>query len=314
LYWNWKWIYRNWFIFGLWILIIQFVLQNLQKFNDSFLPQIPVGNILLFALGILILKHMSGIIKWWREYFNRYHETTNIILDVCGYLIILSVILSIPMEYSNLQLPIVSNPTKFNVPNIDKITISINNLSNMVNNISKETLSYINIDITPEQKNNSIEAFDYVNQLRKQNGRSAIQWDENIWKLAVLRSKDMYERNYFDHTTPEGKCVKDFQSLYGLSGYTIAENLGAQYIGYNDMKIDKKINIKEQVNGWMNSRGHKYNLMYPDHVKGAIGCYYGVCAFLGANTDPFGLGAGPCATGKQGIAFWNSIEKQPNEI
>lgn len=40
---------------------------------------------------------------WWIEYFHRY-PVTNLIIDVCGYLIILSVILSIPMEHS-IQLP-----------------------------------------------------------------------------------------------------------------------------------------------------------------------------------------------------------------
>ncbi len=170
--------------------------------------------------------------------------------------------------------------------------------------------------IEPEQKNESKEAFTYLNQLRKQNNRRTIEWDDKIYELAVSRSKDMYERNYFDHTTPEGKCVKDFQSAYGLNKYTIAENLGAQYEGYNDrdMSFSKKIDVKGQVDGWMDSRGHRYNLMYPDHVKGAIGCYYGVCAFLGANTDPYGLGAGPCTTGEEGLAFWKSVSKQPGEV
>ncbi len=95
--WIWKWTYINWFKFGLSILLVQFVLQNLQNINNLFSSQIPVGGILIFALGIFILKHMYGIVMWWIEYFDRY-PATNLIIDVCGYLIILSVIISIPLS------------------------------------------------------------------------------------------------------------------------------------------------------------------------------------------------------------------------
>lgn len=161
-----------------------------------------------------------------------------------------------------------------------------------------------------------IGAFDYVNELRSENGRGQIKWDERVYKLAVARSKDMYERNYFDHVTPEGLCVNDFKGDYGLEGYTLAENAGAQYEGYSGspMSYSSYINAKEQVDGWMRSRGHRYNLMYSRHVFGAIGCYRGACIFLGAHTDNYGLGAGPCATGEQGLAFWESAGRQPGEI
>lgn len=110
MYWNWKWTYRNWFKCGILTLLIQFVLQNLQKLNNSFLPQISVGSILIFALGILILKHMYGIVMWWIKYFDRYHAT-NVIIDVCGYLTVFSIILSMPLHISEI------NPDNSNVNN-----------------------------------------------------------------------------------------------------------------------------------------------------------------------------------------------------
>ncbi len=91
--------------------------------------------------------------------------------------------------------------------------------------ISLDNFSASNIFyVQPEQKNESKDAFNYLNQLRKQNNRRTIEWDDKIYELAIARSKDMYEKNYFDHTTPEGKCVKDFQSAYGThSGYFISD-------------------------------------------------------------------------------------------
>ena len=61
----------------------------------------------------------------------------------------------------------------------------------------------------------------------------------------------------------------------------------------------------------MTSRGHRYNLLYPSHIGGAIACYRGYCVFLGLNHDRFGEG---CNTGEEGMAFWNSVGRQPGEL
>lgn len=283
-------------ILSLTFAVLYYNIDNINLFLKGF----PLGNILLLINGIFWVKYtyqmLKGVVYWYKDQRNW-----------VKYLIVL-IILSLAWQSSN--------PNELHKNDLStKFNFSLDNFnSSKIFYIPSElkTVFYI----SPEQKNESKESFAYLNQLRKQNNRRPIEWDDKIYELSVARSKDMYERNYFDHTTPEGKCVKDFKSSYGLDRYTIAENLGAQYVGYNerDMSISKTIDIKGQIDGWMESRGHRYNLMYPDHVKGAIGCYYGVCAFLGANTDPYGLGAGPCTTGDEGIAYWKSVGKQPDEI
>ena len=126
----------------------------------------------------------------------------------------------------------------------------------------------------------------------------------------------MYDRQYFDHVTPDGECVKDFKANYGLAEYNIAENAGASLYGQVGDKVDYAdyANVKEQIDGWMNSRGHRYNLLYPSHILGVAMCYKGACVFLGANQEYYGLGYGPCTTGDEGMAYWNSAEEQPGEI
>ena len=71
---------------------------------------------------------------------------------------------------------------------------------------------------------------------------------------------------------------------------------------------------KEAVDGWLTSRGHRYNLLYDEHISGAIGCYKHVCVFLGVHNNPYGLGAGPCHTGEEGLAYWQSVGKQEGEV
>ena len=122
----------------------------------------------------------------------------------------------------------------------------------------------------------------------------------------------MYERNYFDHVTPEGKCDKDFQADYGFKSYeVIAENAGGMtYYSTGEVSGD----CKEAVDGWLTSRGHRYNLLYDEHISGAIGCYKHICIFLGVHNNPYGLGAGPCTTGDEGMAYWETANNQPGEV
>ena len=157
-------------------------------------------------------------------------------------------------------------------------------------------------------------AFNHLNDIRRKNGRKELEWDDRAYKLAVARSKDMSERGYFDHITPEGTCAKDMKSEYGFkSGEILAENCGGMthYAGGTPIP---ETSVNEAVDSWMGSRGHRYNLLYEKHTRGAIGCYKSICVFYGVHNDPYGLGAGPCTSGDTGLAYWESAEKQSGEI
>ncbi len=171
-------------------------------------------------------------------------------------------------------------------------------------------------DCLDSDKLESIEATDYLNKIREKNGRSPVKWDERLYELALYRTKDMYERGYFDHVTPDGKCVKDFKNNYELGDYNIAENAGAVMYGYTGDKVDyaSYADVKGQIDSWLESRGHRYNLLYPSHTLGVAVCYKGACVFLGANQEYYGLGYGPCTTGDEGMAYWNSVGTQPGEV
>lgn len=154
--------------------------------------------------------------------------------------------------------------------------------------------------LKPDNEEASKTAFEYINEKRSENGIDSIQWDERAYNLALDRSKDMNNRNYIDHVTPEGKCVVHMKSQYGFSGSEdIAEN------------VAQGTRFKGAVDLWMMSRGHRFNLLYQNHKAGAIACYYNVCTFLGVNRDNFGS---TCATGQEGLAFWRNAPRQPGEI
>ncbi len=148
-------------------------------------------------------------------------------------------------------------------------------------------------------KADSAEALESVNAFRGQYGRQSLQWSDELYELALFRAKDQYERNYFDHVTPEGWCVNDFASHFGIYS-SVAENLGKGY--YTG---------EEAVDGWMSSRGHRYNLLYLEHTIGAIAKYGDVYVFLGTGPSEYGW---VCATGEEGLGYWQNVPKQPGEV
>lgn len=158
----------------------------------------------------------------------------------------------------------------------------------------------------------SMNAIEYVNQLRKQNGKEPISWDPRVYQLALAWTENMYENSFFDHTNPEtGECPFTMKSAYGLQKHEfVADNVGA--LMYSDGLFTYYTpNFKQQVDNWMDSRGHRYNLLYDHHKAGAYACTGGACTFMGLNNFKFGAG---CSTAEEGVAYWNKAGKQPGEI
>ncbi|MBS1262920.1 MAG: hypothetical protein MAG715_00085 [Methanonatronarchaeales archaeon] len=127
-----------------------------------------------------------------------------------------------------------------------------------------------------------------------------MEWDNDLYELALFRAQDMYERGYFDHIDPDGNCVNHYKGRFGFQGWDVAENIymNTGVYGYGDA-----------FDSWMTSRGHRYNLLFP-HKKGAIAKKGGYVVFLGANHKGFGK---ECASGKEGREFWRNAPRQPYE-
>lgn len=137
-----------------------------------------------------------------------------------------------------------------------------------------------------------------LNSIRVKNGLKPLSFDERAYRLALDRAKDMSEYQYLDHVNPyTGSYPDGMKKAYGFSsGEYVAENCYGKATGpYND--------INQALSSWMESRGHRFNLMYPNHTGGAIACYDGYWVFLGVNSERFGEGK---HTAAEGLAYWNT--------
>lgn len=113
-----------------------------------------------------------------------------------------------------------------------------------------------------EEQSYAEQVVDLVNKERTAAGLSELAIDEELMAIAQRRADEITE--YFSHTRPDGSssCF----SLYNAAGYsyrTAGENIA---YGYNSPE-----NV---MSGWMNSSGHKANILSGNFTKIGVGCFY----------------------------------------
>ena len=114
-----------------------------------------------------------------------------------------------------------------------------------------------------------------INAERAKHGGSPLQWDEGLASVARAHSNDMTGRDYFSHDTPEGLDPTDRLHRAGLNcrkgyRYGIAENIAIETTLGN---LDRT--ALEAVRGWINSPGHRTNLLNGEYNKTGVGASFG---------------------------------------
>ncbi len=129
-----------------------------------------------------------------------------------------------------------------------------------------------------------------TNQERIDHGLSQLVFDPEITQVARGHSSDMAEREYFAHETPEGLTPTDraaekeysCQKIVGLLIYSgIAENIFQGHLFDSYYTINGEITsyewiteediAKTTVDGWMNSPGHRENILTEVFDREGIG-------------------------------------------
>ncbi len=98
-----------------------------------------------------------------------------------------------------------------------------------------------------------------VNQERAKVGLSALKVDMQLVKLARMKSKDMIDKNYFDHNSPTYGSPFDMMKTYGVNFRTGGENLACAPT------------VERAHTGLMNSQGHRENILRDSFTHIGIG-------------------------------------------
>ncbi len=107
-----------------------------------------------------------------------------------------------------------------------------------------------------------------LNGARSNNGMAPLQQNGTLVGLARWRSKDMIQRDYFEHEVPGTGCqVYCWYDSSGLSYVWAGEN-----IGWNSGQSDAQsaVAVHEQ---FMNSAGHRANVLNAAFTAGGVGAY-----------------------------------------
>nr|WP_062110372.1 CAP domain-containing protein [Bacillus niameyensis] len=101
---------------------------------------------------------------------------------------------------------------------------------------------------------------DLTNQERAKNGLAALKVDVTLSKMAREKSKDMSSNNYFSHTSPTYGSPFDMMKQWGISYKAAGENIA---MGQRTPQ--------EVVNAWMNSEGHRANILSNKYTHIGVG-------------------------------------------
>jgi uncharacterized protein YkwD len=107
------------------------------------------------------------------------------------------------------------------------------------------------------------EVFRLVNQTRRRAGLRELEHDPRLSEVARRHSRNMRDRDFFDHVDPAGRDLGDGLAAAGVGYRLAAENLGHVYNVPDPAAYLHRI--------LMDSPRHRRNLLLPDARRAGIG-------------------------------------------
>lgn len=168
----------------------------------------------------------------------------------------------------------------------------LNTTTAAVANLSKSAGSpeaQLNDRTVVDQTKIEQEVHRYINEERTRRGLSRLQHDRELQEIARYHSSDMVKEGYFAHDSPSGETMEE---RYGKFGYDCrvqmsstryasgAENIAYTYayrtIETNSGRIESYDGNETEiarglVRSWMNSPGHRENILRPYWESEGIG-------------------------------------------
>lgn len=105
-----------------------------------------------------------------------------------------------------------------------------------------------------------LQVFRLVNEERTSRGIAALTLNSRLTDLAVLKSRDMRDNNYFSHTSPTYGTPSQMLDRFGVEWRAYAENIA-----------EGQATPEEVMRSWMNSTGHRANILDPRFTDIGVG-------------------------------------------
>lgn len=99
-----------------------------------------------------------------------------------------------------------------------------------------------------------------VNQERAKQGLKPLKSNWELARVARYKSQDMIDKKYFDHNSPTYGTPFQMMKSFGITYKTAGENIAAGQATANAV-----------VQAWMNSEGHRKNIMSTSYTEIGVG-------------------------------------------
>lgn len=96
-----------------------------------------------------------------------------------------------------------------------------------------------------------------VNEARAKQGLAPLTENQKLSTSAKMKAEDMLKNQYFAHNSPSGTTPSYLADSAGYVYSSFGENLA-----YGNFKNNDAL-----MNGWMNSSGHKANILNPSYTE-----------------------------------------------
>lgn len=133
-----------------------------------------------------------------------------------------------------------------------------------------------------------------TNAERYREGVPVLKQNEQLALMARRKLVDMFARQYFAHESPTGESAGDLAKAVGYEYMTVGENLA----------LGGFTSSKDVVDAWMNSPGHRENILKPTYteigIAAARGTYEGRRVWIAV--QEFGLPRTACPKPSESLA------------
>jgi uncharacterized protein YkwD len=111
------------------------------------------------------------------------------------------------------------------------------------------------------------QCLDEVNRVRRARHLLPLELYEGLLPVARDYSRRMAEEHFFSHNDPDGRTVRERVGEADIKWRMVGENLA-----YSNGYINP---VAASLHGWMESPGHRANILDPDYRLTAIGAWIG---------------------------------------
>jgi uncharacterized YkwD family protein/spore coat assembly protein SafA len=118
----------------------------------------------------------------------------------------------------------------------------------------------INIPNIDQTKGVESEVLTIVNQKRQSQGLKPLQMDWQLQRVARTKACDMAQKGYFSHQSPTYGSPFDMMKQFGINYRSAGENIA-----------QGQRTPQEVMQSWMNSQGHRENILKPDFTHIGVG-------------------------------------------